>query len=178
MDVGFTRIWNLLGAQYQTRCPRVFTLTLAHPATAGCSRPRLASVLRRTGGLAPLPGDEGTYSVTDVTPWLAALNRHLANGSWPAYCRGSAGWLDSRNRRGPAARPTSRRRQGMKELLANLPARLPLPEDQTGEIAPNAGNDWQNPAFGQRTTRTSAALADFLHQIDPMSGGRSLAWAR
>ena len=168
MDVGFTRIWNLLGAQYQTRCPRVFTLTSAHTRRQpGIHRLVLRLYCEEPGAWHPLPGDEGTYSVTNVAPWLAALNRHLARVlailTAAAPLAGSILGITALQLQGQLSDDI----KGMKELLTNLPTRLPLPEDQAGEIMQNAGNDWQQPSIRAENDADFRAIADFLHQVDP-----------
>ena len=168
MDVGFTRLWNLLGAQYQKRCPRVFTLTPGRtrrlPGVHGLV---LRLYCEEPGAWHPLPGDEGTYNVTDVTPWLAALNRHLAKIlallTAASPLAGSILGIAAVQLQGQLADDV----KGMKELLASLPARLPLPEGQTGQIAPNAADDWREPGIRAENDADFRAIVAFLHQIDP-----------
>lgn len=167
MDVGFTRMWNLLDAQYQTRCPRVFTLTPARTSwQPGYQRFVLRLYCEEPGAWHPLPGDEGTYAVTRVDPWLAALNRHLTRVlallTAAAPLVGPILGVSAHYLQGQLANDV----EGMKELLASLPTRLPLPEDQVNQVASNSGNDWSKPSIRAENDADFRAIADFLHQID------------
>ena len=167
MDVGFTRIWNLLGAQYQNRCPRVFTLTpTRNPRLPGTHRYVLRLYCEEPGAWHPLPGDEGTYRVTELARWLGALNKHLT--------RVLALLTAAAPLAGPILGITALQLQGqladdvtqMKELLADLPASLPLPEDQTSQIASSATTDWREPNIRAETDADFRAIAEFLHELD------------
>lgn len=168
MDVGFTRMWNLLDTQHQIRCPRVFTLTRARVRRPpGTQRFVLRLYCEEPGAWHPLPGDEGTYSVAKVAPWLAALNRHLTR---VLALLAAAAPLVS-----PILGVSALYLQGrladdvkeMKELLASLPAHLSLPEDQISQVALNMVSDWQEPSVRAENDADFRAIADFLHQLDP-----------
>ena len=166
MDVGFTWIWNMLDARYQSRCPRVFTLIPAGGRRLPGTHYYIVRLYcEEPGAWHPLPGDEGTYRVAHLDDWLAAISRHLtrilALLAAAAPLTGSILGVAAVQLQGRLADDLTQ----MKELLTSLPSHAPIPADQTDELISNPGN-WQEPRIRAETDADYRSIAHFLRGLD------------
>lgn len=167
----FAWTWQLLCAQHQTRCPSVFTLTPAHKRRLpGARGYNLRLYCDEPGAWHPLPGEQGCYRVTQIDEWLTKLASPLAKvltvlqqaTPFVGPVMGIAaaelhGWLKE-----DVAQ--------MRELLAQLPPPVTLPQDPLDGIPlPAAQPGPARPLGHAHTDADFRAVTEMLGRLDPHS---------